>query len=177
MCSWLYLCAHASLKTSNEAWSTITNQPEYSSHHVRAEISPLTHEHRHFQGKQSQRGGEKGQIWGDQTTVYFGSTICPHGRSFLVVQHWLQWGEEGLALGQLPWVKSYIALCWISDRMKKTNFYTVYTDTPSKYFSDISCMGRFLKDLLLVKTNLPTSQTTKSQLHRQAVILAIFSVK
>lgn len=60
---------------------------------------------------------------------------------------------------------------------KDRHIYITHIDIASKYRSDISCMGRLLKDLLPVKTKLPTSQTTRSQLHRQAVILAAFSVK
>lgn len=57
---------------------------------------------------------------------------------------------------------------------KGIRIHAIYTGIASKYCSDISCMGR---DLSPGKTKLPTSQPTKSQLHREAVILATFSVK
>lgn len=80
MCSWLYLYAHASLKTSNEAWGTITNQPEYSSQSVRAEIPPHSLMNTDTPRESKARGvGREGRFGGDHTNycVFWEHHIVP----------------------------------------------------------------------------------------------------
>lgn len=97
MCSWLYLCAHASLKTSNEAWSTITNQPEYSSHHVRAEISPHSPMNTDTSRESKARGvGRKGRFGGTKLLYILGAPYAPMAEVFL-------WSSTGCSEGRRGW--------------------------------------------------------------------------